>query len=155
VKAYSVILFFLCLNASGLITGALIDRGVLMGSASAMPYTSTDVSSRFSFSIFNISLESIAFGAVGAGLAGIIGLITKQGIFAIYAILIWLVGIFSGVAQWVLGGFGQMIDLLLLGTGLDTLFPAPLSIGLIFNGFMLSFFFFWLASILSQRQEIT
>lgn len=154
-KAYNVIVFFLSLNFSGLIIAALVTQGILMGNASSMPYNTTDVSNQFSFSIFNVSLENVAYGVLGAGLAGIIGLITKQGIFAIYAILIWLVGIFSGIAQWVLGGLGKMIDLLLVDTGLDTLLPAPFSIGLIFNGFMLAFFFFWLASILSQRQEIT
>lgn len=130
--------------------GALIDADVLVGDTSAMPFTSAEVASKFSLTAFNFSAESVIFGALFFGLGAIMALLTKQGIYAIYALLIGVVTAFSGLAQWILGGVGKMTDLLVLGTGLEVF-----HLGLIFNGFMLAFFFFWLAGILTQRQEMT
>jgi len=149
-KAWSVILFFLCLNASGIIIGALVDQNVLMGDTSAMPFAASDVASKFSLTAFNFSSDSVIYGAVFFGLGAIMALFTKQGIYAVYGLVIGVVAAFSGLAQWILGGVGKMIELLVLGTGLEVF-----HLGLIFNGFMLAFFFFWLAGILTQRQEMT
>jgi hypothetical protein len=130
--------------------GTLIDQNVLMGDTSAMPFTSTEIASKFSLTAFNMDADSVIFGALFFGLGTVMALITRQGTYAIYAVVGAVVVAFSGLAQWILGGVGKMTDLLVLGTGLEVF-----HLGLIFNGFMLAFFFFWLAGILTQRQEMT
>jgi hypothetical protein len=145
-KIYTLILFFLAFNASGYIIANLVSLGVLTGNSDVMPYTLTDVNSQFS--LFTFSATNVTYGIIGAGIAGLIGLITKQGMFAIIAALIWVVGIFLNIFNWVLNGFPMMLNILLAGTGLEFM-------AYVVESFVLVLFFFFLASILSQRQDFT
>jgi apolipoprotein N-acyltransferase len=111
-----------------------------------MPYTLSDVNSQFS--LFTFSATNVTYGIIGAGIAGLIGLITKQGMFAIIAALIWVVGVFLNIFNWILNGFPLMLNILLAGTGLEF-------IAYVVESFVLVLFFFFLASILSQRQDMT
>lgn len=139
-------MFFLAFNAAGYIIANLVGLGVLTGNSGVMPYTLDQVNSQFS--LFTFSSQNVAYGIVGAGIAGLIGWLTKQGMFAVIAALIWVVGIFLNIFNWILNGFPVMLNILLAGTGLE--FMAYVA-----ESFVLVFFFFFLASILSQRQDLT
>jgi hypothetical protein len=145
-KIYTLVLFFLAFNAAGYIIANLVGLGVLTGNTSVMPYTLDQVNSQFS--LFTFSTQNVAYGIVGAGIAGLVGWLTKQGMFAVIAALIWVVGVFLNIFNWVLNGFPVMLNILLTGTGLE--FMAYVA-----ESFVLVFFFFFLASILSQRQDLT
>jgi len=145
-KIYTLILFFLAFNAAGYIIANLVGLGVLTGNTSVMPYTLDQVNSQFS--LFTFSTQNVAYGIVGAGIAGLVGWLTKQGMFAVIAALIWVVGVFLNIFNWILNGFPVMLNILLTGTGLE--FMAYVA-----ESFVLVFFFFFLASILSQRQDLT
>jgi apolipoprotein N-acyltransferase len=145
-KIYTLILFFLAFNAAGYIIANLVGLGVLTGNSSVMPYTLDQVNSQFS--LFTFSTQNVAYGIVGAGIAGLVGWLTKQGMFAVIAALIWVVGVFLNIFNWILNGFPVMLNILLAGTGLE--FMAYVA-----ESFVLVFFFFFLASILSQRQDLT
>jgi len=139
-KFYTLLVFFISLNASGYIISNLVyysvlPQGILLGQ---MPYSMTDISLTF-------DPVKVFSAAAGIGIAGLFGLITRQGIYAITAALIWVVGIFLNVVSWMLFGFPLMLNVILSGTGLEIIVPA------IAGAFLPAFFFFSLAGILSQR----
>jgi len=142
-KLWFLLVFFLSFNAAGYIIANLVGLGVLVGNSNVMPYTIEQVNSQFNLLTF--SVQNVTYGLVGAGIAGLIGLITRQGIFAITAALIWVVGVFLNVFNWILNGFPLMMNILLAGTGLEF-------VGYIVESVLLAFFFFSLAGILSQRE---
>jgi len=145
-KAWSVILFFLCFNAAGYIIGQLAALNVLSLAKSEMPYGVSDISSAFSLNVF--SANNIGFGLLGAGIGAIIGIITKQYVFATGIILVWLVGTFLNLTNWILNGFPTMLNILLAGTGLEF-------IAYVVESITLAIFFMFLAGILSQRPDLT
>jgi hypothetical protein len=128
---------------AGFIIGQLIALDVLSMSKSEMPYTTTDIG--FAFRLDQFSMLS---GLLGAGLGGVIAIITKQYMFATGIILIWILGCFIGVVNWVLNGFPAMLNILLAGTGLEF-------VSYVAETIMLVFFFMFLASLLSQRPDLT
>lgn len=138
-KLWTLLVFFISLNASGYIIANLVTAGVLVGNTSVMPYSMNDISVAF-------DPVKVFSAAAGIGIAGLFGLITRQGIYAITAALIWVVGIFLNVVSWMLWGFPLMLNVLLAGTGLEVIVPA------IAGAFLPAFFFFSLAGILSQRE---
>ena len=138
-KFWTLLVFFISLNASGYIIANLVASGVLVGNSAVMPYSMTDISVAF-------DPVKIFSAAAGIGIAGLFGLITRQGIYAITAALIWTVGIFLNVVSWMLWGFPLMLNVLLSGTGLEVIVPA------VAGAFLPAFFFFSLAGILSQRE---
>jgi hypothetical protein len=141
-RAWSLIIFFLSLNFAGIIISYLIGGDVIVGSDSVvMPYSTDQILSQFTLTTFAIS-------AVGGGIAGLIGLITKQYVFAAGAAVIWILGIFFTLGNWILNGFQLMLNILLAGTGLDFL-------GTILYAFFLVFFFFFLAGTISQNPNLT
>ncbi len=136
-KLWTLLVFFISFNASGYIIANLVAGGVLVGNSVVMPYSMTDFTLKFDlFQTFS--------AMAGIGLAGLFGLITRQGIYAITAALIWVVGIFLNVFTWLVNGFPLMLNILLAGTGMEF-------VAYIVETFMLAFFFFSLAGILSQR----
>jgi hypothetical protein len=129
--------FIIAFNASGYIIATLTTGGVLVGNSVAMPYSMTDFTLQFDlFKTFS--------AMAGIGLAGLFGLITRQGIYAVTAALIWVVGIFLNVFSWMVNGFPLMLNILLAGTGVEF-------VAYVVEVFVLAFFFFSLAGILSQR----
>jgi hypothetical protein len=153
-KAWTLIIFFVALNASGFIIGKLADPtvGVLMPINNVtMPYNSSTAitGSTSPFLLANFSISSIVAAIVGGfGLLGLLGLYLRQTMFAIIAALLWVLSCFMNVTSWFLTGFSTLMQAMLAGTGLEWLAD-------VFYGFMLVFFFFFLASILSQRQDLT
>jgi hypothetical protein len=126
---------------AGYIISQLVAQGAMVGDVLLMPYSSTDLLAQF-------SLTTFAVMGAGAGLAGLIGLITKQYMFAAGAAAIWCVGLFFNVGNWLLNGFPMMMSILLGGTGLDFL-------SVVFTvGFTL-IFFFGLANTLRGGESAT
>lgn len=146
-KAWSFVLFFISFNiACGIVT-ALVALEVLPPITGQGPYTSDQISSMFSFN--NFTASNVATAVLAGGIVGLMGLIFRQGIFAIYAVLIFVLGLFLNVGQFIFYGVYSLANSLLLGTGLEVTIPAALQL------VTLAFFFFFLASILSQRQDMT
>lgn len=142
-KAWHLILFFICLNLSGYVIANLMADDIIASSDKMeMPYTIEEIQNQFS--PFSFSVTNIALGVLGAGIAGLIGLLLKQGTFAIYAVVIWLVGTFLNIASWVIFGFPKFMVFLLAGTGLDYL-------SYVFTTLLYLFFFWFLAETLAQR----
>jgi hypothetical protein len=138
-KLWTLLVFFISLNASGYVIANLVTAGVLVGNTAVMPYSMNDITVAF-------DPVKVFSAAAGIGIAGLFGLITRQGIYAITAALIWVVGIFLNVVSWMLWGFPLMLNVLLAGTGLEVIVPA------VVGAFLPAFFFFSLAGILSQRE---
>jgi hypothetical protein len=147
---WSLVLFFLALNVAGYIVSMLgsgsnpVIAGV--GGNGTSPYTPGQINSMFSLNVF--SATNVGEALLAGGIVALFGLMLRQGIFAIYAILIFVLGLFFNVAISVLTGFMSFMAWVFAGTGLEGL-------GIVFEGFFLAFFFFYLASILSQRQQET
>jgi hypothetical protein len=143
-KAWNLILFFVCLNLSGFVLANLMAANVLpMTDQIPMPYGLEDIQK--TFNPFTFSMNNILYGVVGAAIAGLIGLILRQGTFAIYAVIIWLVGCFLGITQWVILGFPLFLEFLLAGTQLSFM-------SFVISTLLFVFFFFFLAETLAQRQ---
>lgn len=143
-NAKTLIMFFLCLNCAGIIISALVSADVLTADQSVMPYTTDQIKEQLN--LFTFSASNIAYGLLGAGIAGLIGLITKSGTFAVSAAVIWILGIFLNLATWITNGFSVMIGILL---------PSDLwYMSYIVEAFVLSTFFWFLAGTLTQRPDI-
>lgn len=146
-KARSVVVFFICLNAAAYILGVLATSGVISGfdqiGSDAIPYSQSSVNNQFSLT--NFSAASITAGLVGAGIIGLIGWITKQGVYAIYAALIWLIGMFLNIFSFVINGASALVGVLL---------PSGLSFmsGIIYGGILIVFFYA-LAGTIGQRPD--
>ncbi len=144
-KAKSLVIFFICLNASAYIIGALAASGTLTGMdvIGAAPYDASEVEGQFS--LLNFSAESVVAGTVGFGIIGLIGWITKQGVYALYAAMIWLVGIFLNIFQFVLTGLSTLLGVLL---------PTEIAFmgGVIYGG-LIVVFFYALAGTIGSRPD--
>ncbi len=155
-NAKSVVIMFLALNFAGIVVGLLISNDVLaIGYQGTMPYDPNTVANQFSLLTF--STANVVTGVVG-GLVGVIGLITRQGTFAIYAILIWIIGTFLGLFSWVFSGFGKMLDLLIPAELNPTVVSIlGVNIGVtsaVIWTFILVTFYFALAGVASQRADL-
>ncbi len=143
-RLYSVLLFYVCLNLAGFAISTLVVGNVLAPNAvyGEMPYGSTEILAQFNLATFTTI-------AAGAGIAGLIGLITKQYVFATGAALIWVLGCMFNVGQWLLNGFPRMIGILLNGTGIDVMISTILTTILTF------YLFFFFAELLSQKPMVS
>jgi hypothetical protein len=128
---------------AGVIAAGLVSADVIVMGTDEMPYDMNNVNTEFSLGNF-IAVS----GAIG-GVAGLIALITRSGTYANYATLIWLVGVFGGVATWVLTGFTNMFEVLLPAE----INPGGLFSSVIYGGVLIGFFFF-LAGTISQRPDL-
>ena len=126
-------IFVVCLNMSAFIineSGALVQSQTLYIS----PF---DVQNQFSLGLFG------ALG-VGGAILGLASLLTRQYVYAAGALLIWIIGIFLPIGQW-----------LLLGTPiiLAALLPAEVAyISHVVTAFFALVLFMFLAEIVGQRQ---
>lgn len=145
-RLYSILLFFICLNLSGYAISTLVTAEVLVANKEVMPYGSTEILSQFDIYTFT------AWG-IGAGIAGLIGLITKQYVFAAGATLIWTLGIMFNVSNWILNGFPRMIGILIGGS--PELAPFSLLVQSILTTMLTFYLFFFLAEILSQKPMVS
>jgi len=156
-KAWTLIVFFVALNASGYMIAKLADPNVdvlMQINVFNMPYNASDITNSTTitgstFSMTNFSISSIVGAIIGGfGIAGLIAFYFKSAMLAVIAALLWVLSCFMGVITWFTTGFSTLLTAALYGTGLEW-------IAAVFEGFMLVFFFFFLASILSQRQDLT
>jgi len=147
-KAFTAVLFIICLNVAGLIAGNLMTQNILAtGEVNDMPYTIEEIENMFNpFS--NFSVYNILYGLIGAGIAGLLGLITRSGTFAIYAVILFIVGLFLNVFEWVLFGLPKFTSFLVAGTGLEWLTAVV-------TMFVCFIFFWFIVELLAQRQLMT
>jgi len=83
--------------------------------------------------------NQFALTLILSGISGIIGggllaIMLKQYTFGVLAGAIWVVSLLSAVGQWLLGGIGIVMSVLLYGTGLEFLSP------IIYVGVLVAFF---------------
>jgi hypothetical protein len=87
----------------------------------------------------------VVFGALAGGgvLMGLAALITRQYVYAAGAILIWVVGILSGIGAWLLAGVPIMLNALL---------PVEVQwVSYVVVAFFALSFFMFLVEVASQR----
>jgi len=138
-KGYSLMFFIICLNIAAFIlntSGAIVESKELYLSPLDI-YDPTTGTGKFGLSLFFVLLA-------GAGAIGIIGIIFQQNIFAIGALLVWVLGGLTPIIQW-----------FLLGTPiiLAQLLPGELSyLSVAIGAFFAVVFFMFLMEIVSQRQ---
>lgn len=145
-KADSLVYFFLALNAAAYIIGVLAASGTIMpiNSGGAAPYDQTAVNNQFSLT--NFSSSAVTAGVVGAGIIGVIGWITKQNVYALFAMSIWLVGIFLNIFSFILQGLSALVT---------TLLPPDVAfMGGVIYGFVLICFFYALARTVGQNPSL-
>jgi len=138
-KGYSLMFFIICLNVAAFIineSGAIVESKELYLSPLDI-YDPTTGTGKFGLTLFFVLLA-------GAGAIGIIGIIFQQNIFAIGALLVWVLGGLTPIIQW-----------FLLGTPiiLAQLLPGELSyLSVAIGAFFAVVFFMFLMEIVSQRQ---
>jgi hypothetical protein len=137
-KAWSIVLFFVCLNLAGFVVSNLVDMDVLPASKEViMPYSIDNLKGQFSLSL-------VAGLLAGGAVAGLIGIMLKQYTFGVLAGAIWVCGLLFTIGQWVLMGIDILMKLLLAGTGLEWLSDV------IYVGVLVAFFAL-LAETLSSK----
>jgi len=132
-------LFVVCLNMSAFI----LSQSGAMTSSQELYINPLD--------IYNPETQTgqfslVLFGALGVGgaILGLASLLTRQYVYAAGALLIWVIGIFLPIGQW-----------LLLGTPiiLAALLPAEVAyISHVVTAFFALVLFMFLAEIVGQRQ---
>ena len=138
-KGYSLMFFMVCLNISAFIineSGAIAESKELYLSPLDI-YDPSTGTGKFGLTVFFVLLA-------GAGAIGVIGIIFQQNIFAIGALLVWVLGGLTPIIQW-----------FLLGTPiiLAKLLPGSLSyVSVAVGAFFAITFFIFLMEIISQRQ---
>lgn len=147
---WTLIIFFVALNASGYIIAYLASPsvGVIVGNSETMPYNMTDISAKFNLATWDLSNWGMA--GVGLAAAGLFAYFTKQYVAATLAGLFFVLSVFLNIFSWLMYGFPKMLNILLGGTGLVDASGNSI-IAPIFEGVILIVFFFELAGILAQR----
>jgi len=131
-KAYSLILFVVCLNLSAFVIN---QSGVMMHSQ-ALYISPFDIQNQFSLTIFG------ALG-VGGSILGLAALLTRQYVYAGGALLIWIIGIFLPIGQWILFGTPLILSVLLP--------PEIAYVSHVVTAFIALILFMFLAEVVSQR----
>lgn len=137
-KAYSLLLFYVCFN---LACAALMVTDLVPVGAWGQ-HTEGEVASEFQLIKFDI----VSVSAIGAGItvAGILGYFTKAYGLTLGLLLIWVVGVVFAPVQWLFLGLPVMLDALL-----------PPSVQIISSIFVVLFtivFFMFFVEILGGRQ---
>ena len=132
-KAYSLMMFVVCLNMSAFI----LSQSGAMTSSQELYISPFDLSNQFSLTVF---------GALGVGgtILGLASLLTRQYVYAAGALLIWIVGVFLPIGQWFLLGAPIMLGAIL-----------PPEVGYlthVVTAFFALILFMFLAEIVGQRQ---
>jgi len=132
-KAFSVMVFLVCLNMSAFI----LNQSEAIPGTKELWINPFDVTNQFSLTV----LGALTMGAIGGG---IIALIFRQNIFAIGALLVFVISTMIPIVQWFLLGTPLMLAALL---------PSELSyLSAVIGAFFAITFFMFLMSILGQRQ---
>jgi len=132
-KTYSLMFFIVCMNLAAFI---IQQSEAIMGSQ-PLWINPFDIQNKFSLTIITAAL-------LGGGAITIITMLFRPGIYAVGALLVWVVITLTPIAQWFLIGTPIILAALL---------PTELSFltGVISAFFAISFFMF-LIEIISQRQ---
>ena len=132
-KAYSLMMFVVCLNMSAFI----LNQSGAMASSQELYISPFDLSNQFSLTVFG------ALG-VGGAILGLASLLTRQYVYAAGALLIWIVGVFLPIGQWFLLGAPLMLGAIL---------PPEVSyLTHVVTAFFALVLFMFLAEIVGQRQ---
>lgn len=107
-RAYSLLLFYLCLNLAAFI---LVSTDIIPV-GDWIEHTPTDISAMFSLTTFS---ALVAGGTIG----GLVALLTRQYALSAGLILVWCVGILYEPISWVLIGVPKILNAIL---------PAELSV---------------------------
>ena len=131
-KTYSLMFFIVCMNLAAFI---IQQSEAIMGSQ-PLWINPFDIQNKFSLTIITAAL-------LGGGAITIITMLFRPGIYAVGALLVWVVITLTPIAQWFLIGTPIILAALL---------PTELSFltGVISAFFAISFFMF-LIEIISQR----
>ena len=132
-RAYSLMIFVVCLNMSAFI----LSQSGAMTSSQELYISPFDVQNQFSLGLFG------ALG-VGGAILGLASLLTRQYVYAAGALLIWVIGIFLPIGQWILLGTPIILAALL---------PTEVAyISHVVTAFFALVLFMFLAEIVGQRQ---
>jgi len=132
-RAYSIMIFIVCLNMSAFI----INQSGAFPESQQLYISPTDVTNQFSLTVF------AALG-VGGAIFGLAALLTRQYVYAAGALLIWIIGVFLPIGQWFLIGAPVMLAALL---------PSEVTyLSQVVTAFIALALFMFLAEIASQRQ---
>lgn len=132
-KTYSLMLFIVSLNLAAFI---IQQSGAIMGSK-PLYISPFDVTNKF-------SLATIMAALLGGGAITLVALLFRPGIYAVGALLVWVVLTLTPIAQWFLIGTPIILTAIL---------PIELAyLSAVISAFFAIAFFMFLIEIVSQRQ---
>ena len=132
-KTYSLMFFIVCMNLAAFI---IQQSEAIMGSQ-PLWINPFDIQNKFSLTIITAAL-------LGGGAITIITMLFRPGIYAVGALLVWVVITLTPIAQWFLIGTPIILAALL---------PTELSfLTAVISAFFAISFFMFLIEIISQRQ---
>lgn len=132
-RAFSLMFGYICINLAAsfwALSGAI-------PAAQQLYVSPTDITNTFTLTLF------FSVGVTG-GLMAIIGIMTRQYVFATGALLIWIIGILLPIVQWVILGLPFVLSAIL---------PSELSwISGIIGAFFAVTLFMFMAELAAGRQ---
>ena len=132
-RTFSLFLFVICLNMSAFI----INQSGMIVTSQLLYISPFDVSNQFNLILF-------AGVGIGGAISGIIGLLTRQYVYAAGALLIWVIGIMLPILQWFLIGAPIILAALL---------PSELGfISYVVEAFFYFILFMFMVEVATQRQ---
>lgn len=132
-KTYSVMVFLISMNLAAFI---IQQSGAIVGSQSLW-IDPTNIQDKFSLTIITAAL-------LGGGAITLVAVLFRPGIYAVGALLVWVILALAPIAQWFLLGTPLMLTAIL---------PAELSyLSYVVSAFFAVMFFMFLVEIMSQRQ---
>jgi hypothetical protein len=140
---FSLVMFMFCLNVAAWI---LMMGGLATSEGRYLVLVPSDISSLFNIQAFAADnlVGTLSSLALGMGIAGLVGIITRQGVYAAGVILIWVACIMFTPLYMILNGVPALMSALL---------PAEISwLGLGFQAFFNVIFFMFFIETFSQRQ---
>jgi hypothetical protein len=150
-KGEDLFLFLVCVNIAIFWTYSM---GVIPSVGLPGNYTSpqgiVDV-----FRIENLKITDLSLLVGGSLFAGIVGILTKQYVFAGVVILIWIVSNLLGPIGMLVNGFPKMVTEVILIIGSNSAEAQSLSsiVGWVVTALYVYTMFMFFISILGQRQQ--
>lgn len=131
-KAYSVILFMVCLNIAAFI---FQQSGAISGSRE-LYISPFDIKNQF-------SLDTLLLTLTGVGVIGVLGVLLGQGRWTIGALLAWVIFQLVPIGNWIISGVPYLLLAIL---------PAELSyLTYVVEAFFAIIFFIFILEIAGQR----
>jgi hypothetical protein len=133
-KWFSAFLFMICVNLAVYI---LASSQIYLGATANMPISPQNLLGQLGYNLTTV----IAGIGVGLGVGGIMAFITKQYVFGVAILLIWVLAQIAPILQWVFGGLPIMMNA----------FGVPSYIVDVVDGLMFLVFFMGILEIASYR----